>query len=61
MIAKILKSRLEEKGITIYQLSKSTGIRYELLRRTFNGSRKLTADELVLICGKSGIELSELK
>ena len=61
LIAKLLKNRLEEKGITVYRLSKLTGIRYELLRRTLNGERKLTADELILICQKSGIVIDELK
>lgn len=56
-----LKKVLELKGISIYKLSQLTGVKYELLRRTFNESRKLTADELVLILNKTGIEFSEIK
>lgn len=60
MITK-LKAALTARGITIYSLSKTTGIQYELLRRVFKGSRKLPADELVLILDKTGISIEEIK
>ena len=56
-----LKAALTARGITIYSLSKTTGIQYELLRRVFKGSRKLPADELVLILDKTGISIEEIK
>lgn len=55
-----LNDILREKNITIYKLSKLTGIKYELLRRVFARERKLSADEFVLILEKTGIYLSEL-
>lgn len=55
-----LNDILKEKNITIYKLSKLTGIKYELLRRVFARERKLSADEFVLILEKTGIYLSEL-
>lgn len=60
MITK-LKAALTAREITIYSLSKTTGIQYELLRRVFKGSRKLPADELVLILDKTGISIEEIK
>ncbi len=55
-----LKKSMAIRGITIYSLAKLTGIRYELLRRVFNGTRKLTAPELVTILTLSNIKLEEL-
>lgn len=51
---------MEVKGITIYRLSKLTGIKYELLRRIFKGKRKLTAEEFVLICNKTNIKMEDV-
>lgn len=55
-----IKSKLKALGITLYELSQSTDIKYELLRRTFNGTRKLTADELVKILSVTGIRYEEV-
>lgn len=60
MIEQRIKEAMAEKGISIYEVSKSTGIRYELLRRTLNESRKLRADELLIILSKTDIELSDI-
>ena len=61
MIAKALKRELDKRQITTYRLSKITGIPYELLRRCFNGTRRLSADEFVLICKKVSIDMESLK
>lgn len=61
MIVRRLKSVLESKGISLYKLSRLTGIKYELLRRTFNEKRKLTADEMILILERTGIDLKEIE
>ena len=53
--------QMERRGITIYRLSKETGIKYELLRRIFCGERKMSADELLLILDKTGIAFEEIK
>ena len=50
---------LKRKGITIWFVSKATGIQYELLRRSLNGSRVLTADELVSILRSTNITLAD--
>lgn len=60
MVSDILKNIIKSKGITIYFLSKQTGIKYELLRRVFSGERKLTADEFILILDAAGIAFDEI-
>lgn len=56
-----LKQYMLENNITIYYLSKSTGISYELLRRVFNGNRTLPADELIKIAIALDYDLNLLK
>ena len=56
-----IQRELDKKNITIYELSKRTGIVYELLRRVFNGSRRLPAEEFVLILEKTGIKFEKVK
>ena len=60
MVKDNIKSKLKALGITLYELSQSTDIKCELLRRTFNGTRKLTADELVKILSVTGISYEEV-
>lgn len=61
MVADKIKKLLDERRFSIYRLSKCTGIKYELLRRTFCGKRKLLADELVLILEKTGISYDKVR
>ena len=60
MIAERLLNVMQNKGITIYAISRLTGIRYELLRRAFRGKRRLTTDELALILKQTDIKFEEL-
>lgn len=55
-----LGAALKRRGITVYRLSKITGIKYELLRRSLAEERKLTAVELVEILKATGIGLEEI-
>lgn len=57
-VKQILKDYTIAKGISIYQLSKLTGIRYELLRRSINENRVLSADELIAIAGALHMNLN---
>lgn len=61
MATEKLKRELQRLGISVYKLSKMTKIRYELLRRTFYEKRKLSADELILILEKTGIDFDAIK
>ena len=60
MVEEKLKLELEKSGTSIYRLSKLCGIKYELLRRSLNGKRRMSADELVLILKHTDISLEEL-
>lgn len=55
-----LRAALKRRGITVYRLSKITGIKYELLRRSLTEERKLTAAELVEVLKAVGIGLEEI-
>lgn len=61
MVANKIKKEMDNRGVSIYRLSKDTGIKYELLRRVFCGERKLTADELVIILDKMGLNYETIK
>ncbi len=61
MVADKIKAALAKRKITIYKLSRLTGITYELLRRSLSGSRKMSAEELLLIIERVGIGIEELK
>ena len=56
----LLAAYLKEKGITISHVSKVSKIKYELLRRSLNGKRVLTADELVSIIKSTDIKLDDI-
>lgn len=47
----MIKSYLEENGISQTFLSKKTGIELPKLNLTLNGNRRLTLLEYALICG----------
>lgn len=61
MVVDKLRKELMKKSITYYKLSQMTNIKYELLRRVFNGNRKLSADELLLILDKTSISFEDIK
>ncbi len=55
-----LRNELINRGITIHKAAEITGIRYELLRRSFNEDRELRARELIKILEKTGISIEKL-
>ena len=56
----VINERIENMPINKSELARQIGLNdYELLRRTLNGERKLTGDELVNICVILGIEISD--
>ena len=60
MIVDALKHEMEKRNLSIYKVSKLTGITYELLRRVFSENRKLSADEFILILDKCNITYDEI-
>lgn len=55
-----LRNELMNRGITLHKAAEITGIRYELLRRSFNENRELRARELITILEKTGIPIEKL-
>jgi plasmid maintenance system antidote protein VapI len=58
-IVSVVRDRFEASGITIAELARRIGMDRELLRRCLNGSRKITADELVALCRELGLTLED--
>lgn len=55
-IAKYLKNKINETGITYRNVSKKTGIEYQRLMRIFNQNAVISASELITLCNVLGIE-----
>lgn len=55
-----LSKYLSRRGITISHVAKAANIQYELLRRSLNGDRVLTADDLVAILQCTDITLEDI-
>ena len=55
----ILGKRIQQRGITIAELSRRVGMDSELLRRSLNGDRKINADEFVSLCIELGLSISD--
>lgn len=60
-IVDIILEEVYKRKMTLYKLSKITGIKYELLRRVFVGGRKLVASELITIAEAIDFDLNSLK
>lgn len=55
-----LRIELAKRGISLHKTAELTGMRYELLRRSFNDGRELRARELITILEKTGIRFEEI-
>lgn len=55
----IIAHKRDERGMTIAELSRRTGIDYESLRVSLAGNRKLTGDELVSLCRVLNLDLAD--
>lgn len=60
-VASKIKMLIENRGITYTFISSKTGIPVDAISRSFLGKRRLPADEMVLICNATGIDLNELQ
>lgn len=56
-VAEKLKKYLDERGIRTSFVAEKAGMNAELLQRSLNGNRKLTADEFASICFVLGLDL----
>lgn len=60
-IQKSIYKYITSHGISIKFIADKTGIRYELLRRSFHHRRSMTANELVNILEVLGVKLEDIK
>ena len=61
MITNYLKEYFKSKNISQYEIERRTGILRSKINLSFNGKRKLTAEELITIAIKFEIDLNKLK
>ena len=59
-IQDLLSNYLKKNGISISFIAKAAGIKYEMLRRSLNEGRVMTADELVAILLSTNITLEDI-
>ena len=57
----VINSTIKSRGIKLSHLAQRTGISYELLRRSMIGTRKLPADEFLVLCDELGIDLAQFR
>ena len=55
-----LRNELFNRGITLQKAAEITGIEAELLQRSFDGDRELSANELVAILTGTGIPIEKI-
>ena len=55
-----LREEFVKRGVSLHKVAEITGIRYELLRRTFNEGREMRARELILILERLAIRLEDI-
>ena len=61
MISNYLKEYFKNKKISQYEIERQTGITQYKINMSFNGKRRLTADELLLIAIKFDLDLNKIK
>ena len=61
MITNYLKKYFKENRISQYEIAKEIGLSQGKISLSFNGKRKLTAEELVKVAKKYNIDLNKLK
>ena len=61
MISNYLKEYFKNKKISQYEIERQTGITQYKINMSFNGKRRLTADELILIANKFDLDLNKIK
>lgn len=61
MVSNYLKQYFSERKISQYKIERKTGINRSKINLSFNGKRRLTADELIIIATKFKIDLNKIK
>ena len=60
-IIEVINEKKTERGISLAELSRRTGIEYEALRVTLEGNRNLRATEFIDLCSELGLDLSDFE
>ena len=60
-VAEIIKEIIADKGISYVRISQKTGYSVDMISKSLNGKRKLSADEMIGICSASDIDLSDIR
>ena len=55
----VVRNAQEKRGITVAELSRRTGIKYESLRTSLDGKRNITGPELVSLCKELELDISD--
>ena len=55
----VVRNAQERRGITVAELSRRTGIKYESLRVSLDGKRNITGPELVSLCKELELDISD--
>ena len=60
-IIEVINDKKTERGISLAELSRRTGIDYEALRVTLDGNRNLRATEFIDLCQELELNLSDFE
>ena len=60
MVAERIKDLVDARGIKYSFLADKTGIPIDAISKALRGKRRMTADEMLAICGVLGIDLGDL-
>lgn len=55
----IISAEVTRRGMSVAELSRRSGIKHELLRRSLCGDRRLQADEFIALCAELGLRLDD--
>lgn len=58
-VYEVIQDKRQETGITVAELSRRTGIKYERLRTSLEGKRGVTGSELVFISRELGLNIND--
>ena len=61
MISNYLKQYFKKNNISQYEIEEKTGIKQSKLSLSFNGKRKFTVDELIIIAKEYNLDLNKIK
>ena len=58
-VLEVIKQAKDSRGISTAELSRRTNIKYEALRTSLKGDRKVTGPELVSLCRELDLDVED--